>query len=135
MEHFSDRLRYARKKRKLSQTELARASGLSQGAISSYETGARRSTTELIQLAQALKVSPEWLITGTGSMEKGTSPAVTDNSRAKLQEAQPQPISVAWPFSTIKPNEYWALPETQRRVVEQTIAALISAMRQEENKN
>lgn len=131
MKHFSDRLRQARKQRNLSQAALARASGLSQGAISSYETGTRKSTTGIIQLAQALAVNPIWLITGAGSMEPDSDPAPALASAGRLHDVQQQPISVTWPFRSIKPSDYWALPESQRRIIEQTVAAMITALHQE----
>lgn len=116
--------------RNLSQEALARASGLSQGAISSYETGTRRSTTGLIQLAQALEVNPTWLITGSGTMESG-SESKAHESASRLHDVQQRPISVTWPFTTIKASEYWSLPEAQRRVIEQTVAAMIAALHNE----
>ncbi len=134
MEHFSDRLRYARTVRQLSQAELGRAAGLSQGAISSYETGTRKNTTGLIQLAQALQVNPAWLITGTGTMEFDADPVTDHGAATRLQDVQRVPVSVTWPFTTIKPSEYWALPEAKRRVIEHTVAALIAAMHQESDK-
>lgn len=136
MEHFSDRLRRIRKERKLSQAELARASGLSQGAISSYETGNRKSTTGLVELAQALKVNPVWLITGTGDREiepVGTSHHAT--TPARLQERQPSPAPAAWPFTIIKAEAFWALTESERHIVEQAMAALIKALGQQDNRD
>lgn len=130
MEHFSDRLRHARTHRNLSQVALARASGLSQGAISSYETGTRKTTTGLIQLAQALEVDPIWLITGLGTMESGPE-SMAHEPVSRLQDIQQQPVSVTWPFKTIKASEYWSLPEAQRRIIEQTVAAMITALHNE----
>lgn len=135
MKQFSDRLRYARKFRKLSQTELARASGLSQGAISSYETGTRRTTTGLIQLAQALRVNPAWLITGAGSMELEPATDTTPPSFGLQDVRSPHPVSATWPFPGIKPGDFWVLPEPQRHAIEQTVAALITAMHQQGDKD
>jgi len=129
---FSDRLRRIRKERGLSQAALARASGLSQGAISSYETGTRKTTTGIIELAHALDVSPVWLLTGEGPMQSHADVAsASDKSESRLRDVQAQPASAAWPFRHINPADYWALPENRRRIVEQTIAALISAMHDE----
>lgn len=130
MEHFSDRLRQIRKERKLSQAELARASGLSQGAISSYETGNRKSTTGLIELAQALKVNPVWLITGNGEKELEPLEPLPANP-VRLQERQPSPAPAAWPFTTIKAEMFWSLTEAQRHIVEQAMAALVVALSQQ----
>lgn len=107
---------------------------MSQGAISSYETGTRKSTTGLVQLAQALGVSPTWLITGTGPMEIDREIAPSLASDKKLQDIQQESIPATWPFKSIRPGEYWALPAAQRRIVEQTVAAMIVALRQEGDK-
>ena len=59
---FSDKIKLSREAAKLTQLELAKAVGVSQRTIASYETGgaiARRSTTE--KLANALKVSVKYL--------------------------------------------------------------------------
>lgn len=133
MEQFSDRLRHARKQRNLTQAALARASGLSQRTISSYETGTRKSTTGLVQLAQALEVSPTWLITGTDAMDHPASGST--KPLAGLQDIHQPPVSVTWPFASIKPSAYWGLPEAQRRVIEQTVAAMIAALHKEHDKD
>ena len=59
---FSDKIKRSREVVKLTQLELAKAVGVSQRTIASYESGgarARRSTTE--KLANALKVSVKYL--------------------------------------------------------------------------
>ncbi len=59
---FSDKIKLSRESAKLTQNELAKAVGVSQRTIASYESGgaiARRSTTE--KLAKALKVSVKYL--------------------------------------------------------------------------
>lgn len=60
------RLQLARKKRRLSQEQLAAAAGLKQADISKLENGLMRSTTKGIELALALRVAPEWLASGKG---------------------------------------------------------------------
>ena len=65
----AQRLRRARRKRGLSQKGLAKLSGLSQTAISAYERGAMEPTvSNLLALARALRVSPQWLM-GLGPSE------------------------------------------------------------------
>lgn len=55
-------LKALRKWRKLSQVELAAATGLGQGYLSDIESGRRRGTTEtLAKIATALDIDPEWL--------------------------------------------------------------------------
>lgn len=133
MEHFSDRLRYARTLRDLSQAELARISGLSQGAISSYETRTRKGTTGIIQLAQALSVNPVWLVTGAGPMEHIDS-ALTQEYASELRDFERTPTSVTWPFTTIKASHYWSLPESERRIIEEAVATLVRAFNDEREK-
>jgi len=127
VEHFSDRLRHARKLRKLSQAALARASGLSQGAISSYENRTRQATTGLIELARALGVNPLWLHTGQGPMEATVTLAAP--SKATISEQMPAQARDGWPFASLPPEDYWALAQPQRQIVEETVAALIAALR------
>lgn len=51
-----------RKWRKLSQTELAAATGLGQGYLSDIEAGKRRGPPEtLAKIAAALEIDPDWL--------------------------------------------------------------------------
>lgn len=55
---FSDRLRYARKRREMTQFELGKKSGLSQATISDIERGRNYGSTESVLLASILGVSP-----------------------------------------------------------------------------
>jgi transcriptional regulator with XRE-family HTH domain len=70
------RLRHARKLRGLTQVELAKASGVKQATISELETGESRSPwgTNLVALAQSLKVSSDWLANGKGPMDGQVPP-------------------------------------------------------------
>lgn len=68
---FGMRLRKARKDRGMGQEELAEKAGVSQSMISDLERGLSKSPvgTNLVSLAQTLKVNPDWLATGKGNME------------------------------------------------------------------
>ena len=66
---LKDRLKQARKARKMSQVKLSEASGLDQTTISNLETGKVLSTSKLVQIAHALRVDAHWLATGIGTME------------------------------------------------------------------
>ena len=133
MEHFSDRLRHARKLRKLSQAALAKASGLSQGAISSYENRTRQATTGIIQLAQALNVNPVWLDTGAGPMEMPLNYGAIDNVTRQLRDLESQPVAMAWPFRAFKPGDYWSLTEPKRQIFEKAALALLEALREDDS--
>lgn len=66
METFGDRVREARKKRGMTQKQLAAASGLSQTTISDIERGRNASSADIVALARAVGVSAEWLADGRG---------------------------------------------------------------------
>lgn len=74
------RLRHARKIKGLTQVQLAKASGVKQATISEVETGESKSPvgTNLVRLALALQVSPEWLATGKGQMAAADPPLSTE---------------------------------------------------------
>lgn len=49
-----------------SQVQLADEAGVTQSAIGNIESGLRQRPRELVSIARALRVSPEWLETGKG---------------------------------------------------------------------
>lgn len=67
---FPKRLLAARKKRELSQDDLAQRSGLQPAAVSHFETGARKpSFDNLRRLADALSVTADYLLGRTDDPE------------------------------------------------------------------
>ena len=68
LETVGSRLKKARKYAGLTQVELAKKSGSKQGAISDLESGRNESSTKLVEMAQAMGVSADWLATGKGEM-------------------------------------------------------------------
>lgn len=67
---FPQRLVAARKKRELSQDDLAQRSGLKPAAVSHFETGARKpSFDNLRRLADALSVTADYLLGRTDDPE------------------------------------------------------------------
>lgn len=64
---ISDRLKAAREESGLTQGQLAVAAGVTQGTISNVESGLRKNPRELLAIAKALGVSPDWLKTGKGT--------------------------------------------------------------------
>lgn len=66
MDTLAERLKFARKKRGLTQEQLSDAAGVAQSDISKLERGDSQKTTSLIRLAKALGCNPEWLDTGDG---------------------------------------------------------------------
>lgn len=67
---FSERLRYARKRKKLTQEQLAAKVSTTKGTISNYENGYSSPSNEmLIDLAEALEVTTDFLL-GNDTKEK-----------------------------------------------------------------
>lgn len=56
-----ERIRAARKKKKMTQQKLAELSGLSYAAIRKIESGKQQKSGNIVQIANALGVSPEYL--------------------------------------------------------------------------
>lgn len=78
---FKDRLKSARKHARMTQIELAKAVGTSQGSISDLEAGRNKTSTNTVKMAQILGVNPDWLATGQGSMlATKSSPALSDSN-------------------------------------------------------
>lgn len=70
MNDFADRVREARERRGISQTQLCRLSEVDPATIYRIETGKSRGHASTAQkLAQALGVSAQWLLTGQGRMD------------------------------------------------------------------
>lgn len=71
---LADRIKAARDYANLTQLQLAeKLKGLmTQQNISLLERGISKGTEYIVQIAMACNVSPEWLATGVGSMEKNT---------------------------------------------------------------
>lgn len=66
--NYGERLRYARKLRKLTQKELSQKADVHEASISKIERGDQLATSFTIKLARALFVRAEWLAEGIGEM-------------------------------------------------------------------
>jgi transcriptional regulator with XRE-family HTH domain len=66
---FAERVKYVRKLRKWTQQQLARRAGISQQTVWDLESGRHKGTGQIVQLATALKVRPEWLASEKPPME------------------------------------------------------------------
>ncbi|RKR53193.1 helix-turn-helix protein [Yokenella regensburgei] len=66
MEALSDRLKQKRIELNLTQTQLAELSGTNQQTIQQVESGKTKRPRYIVELAQALKCDPLWLLYGTG---------------------------------------------------------------------
>ena len=78
----ADRIRVARRRARLSQTQAALAIGVHRGTFAHWERGGGHlpNAKNVIQLAQVLKVGHDWLMTGRGTM----NPMVTEVSAVRL---------------------------------------------------
>lgn len=102
---FAWRLKSAREAAGLTQKELAGKAGLkSQGAIGNIESGIRKGTTYIGQIAAVLKVSALWLETGEGPRDllpsvntQAGQPEVIFTSDNVVAPAFDEPRR--WPFS------------------------------------
>lgn len=68
---LGERLRLARQYAKISQAELEKRSGVDQATISKIERDDQKGSTEIVQLAVACGVRPEWLAMESGEMVDG----------------------------------------------------------------
>lgn len=68
MDTLAERIKFARKKRGLTQNQLSELSGVAQSDLSKLERGKSLKTTNLVGLAKALDCNPEWLDAGDGNI-------------------------------------------------------------------
>lgn len=84
------RLKQARQKKNLTQEELADLVGIKQQAVQRIEAGKVKSTSYIVQLAQALDVSPQWLALGEETVAAPTpipAPIVKDADQTFFHHA------------------------------------------------
>lgn len=72
METIGSRVRRLRKEQGVTQTELAKRAGLSQGTINDLESGRSKGSQHIVALAAALGVTPSYLTVGKTSMPSTT---------------------------------------------------------------
>lgn len=68
---LAERIQKARNHAGLKQGQLAERAGISQQAVSRLETGEQKTTTDIVQIAVACGVRPEWLAMEEGEMVDG----------------------------------------------------------------
>lgn len=90
------RLRLARNRAGMTQKQLEAVSGVKQQIISGLETELYSETADIVQLATALNVSPQWLATGHGPIEPITpTPPVIESNVAPGPEIRlPSPRKI-----------------------------------------
>jgi phage repressor protein C with HTH and peptisase S24 domain len=66
---IAERLKAAREDAGLTQEDVATAAGVAQGTVANIESGIRKNPRELLAIAKAVNVHPEWLKSGRGPRE------------------------------------------------------------------
>lgn len=127
MNSLAYRVKLERETLGLTQPELAKKAGVSQGSISLIEAGERKQPRSLLAIAAALNVTAEWLESGKGHKHPSAAPA----GGATLYEVTEERIGnptppIQWPFDTITAQEWQYLPKSRRDDVEDHIKMLIS---------
>jgi len=89
--NISNRVKTARQARNLTQAQLARQAGVSQGTIGNLESGLRQSPRELLRIAAALGVSAEWLSSG-----KEDALALQQDSNVSSAEMRARVPLISW---------------------------------------
>lgn len=69
MNTLQDRLKMARDRLNLSQSDLAAGVGMTQPSYFQLESGKTKKSKFILEIANYLKVSPDWLVFGQGNME------------------------------------------------------------------
>lgn len=121
---LGERVRYARERRELTQQELAKRAGCTQGAIGNVETGERQSLRNLVSVARALHVSTDWLFDGHGpepDWEQGGIQWMVREPDVPYLVEPP-----AWPFVTIKPQDLPPAGTALLAEIERSIRMLLS---------
>lgn len=115
VKNIAERLAHARSVREWTQLELARHAGVSQSTIGNIESGARQSPRELLAIAAAVGVSPEWLKTGKGLQAPQSG---AEGSNASLPP---------WPFKSVTATELAQLPPAQLEHIERIVGTFLTA--------
>jgi transcriptional regulator with XRE-family HTH domain len=115
---LGERLKQSREALGLSQAELARKAGMTQGSIGNLETGTRKSAKNILVIAQALGVDAMWLQYGA--------------AQYKPPQAEEKPVSYMpglhpWPFAGVHESEWARLSRHQKSQVEAFIRGMLAS--------
>ncbi|WP_156522952.1 helix-turn-helix domain-containing protein [Bordetella ansorpii] len=128
LETFGQRLRSARLGAGWTQKELAGESGLTQSAIGNYESEQRVEPTgaALVRLAQALRVTPEWLSQG-----RPPTDGIGVGSATNGPGLPRGPGQARWPFRQVSAEDYANLTSMEKRTLEALVAAFVRSCKEE----
>ncbi|EPD6542469.1 helix-turn-helix domain-containing protein, partial [Escherichia coli] len=103
MKTFAERLNAAMSSAGLSQAQLADMVGVSQPAIQKMSSGKTTGSRKMVELANALRVRPEWLSSGIGSMRPQSAEEPSNARESSLK-------AIAWDDHQNDNDEFVALP-------------------------
>jgi transcriptional regulator with XRE-family HTH domain len=131
---IAERLKHAREALKLSQGEVAAAAGVSQGTIGNIESGLRKNPRELLAIAEAVKVTPQWLKTG-----KDKSQLLKPDLPSSDRRGPALPTELAARLEALTAGQRTAVLEVLRKALDlaqnSTTEALIAKAAQFETKD
>ena len=85
---LAGRLTWARERQDISQEELARRAGVSQGTIGNIESGIRKNPRELLAIAAAVGVQPLWLKSKKGPVTARVGWPLSDELLSALEHSE-----------------------------------------------
>ena len=112
MPSFKERFNEALALRDMTAAELAKKTGIGEGALSQYKKGAYNATQRnLDKISSALNVPIPWLMGISDVMEIEESPAVPEDDKALLEEvsANPELMNLLRILKQIEPDRLAAL--------------------------
>jgi len=115
---LGERLKHSREALGISQAELARKAGMTQGSIGNLETGTRKSAKNILVIAHALGVDPMWLQYGTSQYKP---PKAEEKPAAYMPGLHP------WPFAGVHQTEWSRLSRQQKSQVEAFVRGMLAA--------
>lgn len=89
---LADRIKVARTHAKLNQTALSSLSGVKQQVISKLELGIQKETADIVKIAKACGVRPEWLDAEDGPMFYYDGTMATIQESLRVMQALPQEL-------------------------------------------
>lgn len=103
MNTLAERVKYARELKKISQCDIAKKAGISQPTYFKIENGLTLKPRNIVEIAQALNVNPDWLATGEGSMENKPTIDELRNEIAKIEQNSKKDLQKSQVLSMSKP--------------------------------
>jgi transcriptional regulator with XRE-family HTH domain len=111
--NFGQRIKHYRDAAKMSQTTLAKLSGIKQATISQLETGANATSKHIFKIAIALNVSPHLLDPhipeAIGIIPDAVKPFLSGLNEMTESEQRDFMLSLEISLSTIKQKRTWPL--------------------------